>query len=657
MPYTSGVFEAYKATVDVHIGQEKGLIGAYVLQNEVVLFDGLVVKIVRTGEHFENPSFPKAITLGYFVLDPSFPIDGKVQILDEGLSLGYFKELDFQGVDIEARNSGLPNRAAISSPPAKVWKSHWNTADGGNGSQLVTETLTRTTARISTPFGGEGVPYRTNGWAGTDQEAAQDGAVTFTTPGLTTGWGGDSTMTVTLYLADGISIAQSYTTPPITGNGAYVSGTGHIVVTITGYGPDTPPRFEAKASVWVDVDAALTLLGYTGGRCHVEISHKTDSVTDLGVTYSYVESDVFMDYAPNPPAINGAVTLIETGGSVLTKHLSGLEYYVLGSQYTAQVVDIDYLNSNSQRVPSSLRLAASDYGLDTLDHSPFGAGSANFLGWTNDNNVMNVGYLITNWAITLPDYRYMGPTANAEATPRDPWVDGAAVATFNVPVLVDTYLSSSTDLFEGFDDEDRREDPATFLGAGTWNSAASLIAGEAMVFNSRLLVPNATTYIRSDGPNSPNANWSTFQPTIGGPNPNYNALGPPVDYGRRFTISGMGNLPSFQIVFTGTFAAGNALADLISGNLEIYVYRISGLGHVGPPPVNVWPLRVHVPFSFAAWDDGLTVPGSGIREASSSGNQIDCTFGTGTPAQLGFYCHVRILHIGTQIDSMTVTFT
>jgi len=65
---------------------------------------------------------------------------------------------------------------------------------------------------------------------------------------------------------------------------------------------------------------------------------------------------------------------------------------------------------------------------------------------------------------------------------------------------------------------------------------------------------------------------------------------------------------------------------------------------------------VHEPFNFAIWDDGATVAGSGIREASSAGNTINCTFGTGTPADTGFYCHVRIINAATRIDSMVVTF-
>jgi hypothetical protein len=577
-----------------------------------------------------------------------------VEVLDEGTSLGIFKELNFTGTGVLAVDVGVPDQVSVLIPPA-VAESHWNTNDGASP-QFVTETITRVSARISTPFGGEGVPYETNGWAGTDQDAAQDTSGTYTTPGETTGFGGDSYMTTTVYAANGTTALDTYLTPFITGNGVFVSTSGFIVVTITNYGPDILSKRKANASVAIDFQAILAAAGFTGGRAHANITHKTDSATDGGGSYPYIQPDVFFDYDPNTPAINGTVALAETGGSILTKHLSGLEYYILGSQFTVGVTDIDHHNSNTQRIPTSLVVNAPEYGLPTLNQSPFGTGAGNFVGWTNLNNQQDINYQTTSWAITMPNYRYMGPTGSGSSYPRDPWIDGATVNSTDTAILVDTYVASSTATFEDFDDEARREDPASFPGLGTWNSANALIAGEAIVFNSRVMVPNATTYIRSDGPNSPNADWSTFKPDLGGANPNYTTIGAPANYGRRFTQSGTGNIPSFQILFTGTFAGGNALADLTGGNLEIYVYRIGGLGNTGPPPGNTSPLRVHVPFNFAVWDDGATVPGSGIREGSSSGNTINCTFGTGTPAQTGFYCHVRILNSGTEIDSVTVVF-
>jgi hypothetical protein len=185
---------------------------------------------------------------------------------------------------------------------------------------------------------------------------------------------------------------------------------------------------------------------------------------------------------------------------------------------------------------------------------------------------------------------------------------------------------------------------------------------QSIVFGSYLRVPNQTTYLRSDGTNTQNANWVSFKPDKGGTNPDYTSLGvgSGTYYARRFTKTSGVNIPSFAMVFSGSWANGSALADLQNGAFEIYVYRIAIPGGTpgvyGPPPGNTRPLRVHVPFNFASYDDGLTEAGSGIREGSSSGNTINCTFGTGTPADTGFYCHIVLLNDNVKINSISVTF-
>jgi len=580
---------------------------------------------------------------------------GALEILDEGLSLGNFSILNFVGADIQAAGDLAPGQVNIFVPPPS-FRSHWNTSDGSNGNQSVSESISRTTARISTPSGGEGTPFRTGGWAGTNQPATLNTNATFTTPGTTTGWGGDSTLTVQVFDADGTTVLDSYTTPPIVGNVALPSPSGNITVNITSYGPDGT-RFQARASVTVVAANILTLAGYSGGRYSVRITHTTDSGTDGTGPFIYNQPSVFIDTNPTSPSINGIMTLTETVGFVTTKHISGIEYYTLGSRFTVGITDIDGLNGNTQRIPSNVQLIGTEFGLPTLDHAPYPAasGAANFSGWTNDDDQDDVDYTNTAWAITATNFRYIGPSANSSSFPREPWGDGVTVNSADQSILVDTFSDTATNLFEPFNGEARREDPASFPGPGTWNSTATLIAGQALVFGGSLLAPGSSTYIRSDGPNSPNANWLGFLPNLGGPNPNYTGLTVPVSYGRRFTQASAANIPSFSMVFTGTFAAGSAIADLTGGNLEIEVYRIAGLGTIGPPPGNTRPLRVHLPFNFALYNDGLTVPGSGIREGSSAGNTINCTFGTGTPAQQGFYMVLRILNAGTSIDSISVT--
>lgn len=581
---------------------------------------------------------------------------GTITVKDEGVVLGQIDCLNFVGVDVEAVLTGA-TEATVYVPPISV-ASHWNTSDGV-GDRTVVESVTRTSVWIPDPNPAEGNPFATGGWAQSVQDGSLDTVVAFGTGGAVRGFSppapapGDSTMLVEVIDADGVTVLDSYTTPVLNGNALHISGA--ISVDISGYVLNGT-QYEAVMVVTVDVGAVLTAAGRSGGRYFVRTVHTVDTLTDdIGGTFGYTQPDIFLDSNPTTPSISG-VGITETGGAIVTKHLSGIEYYDLTSQFTVTATDLDQHNRNTARVDASLLLRGSEYGLPDIDASPLPGGVLNgdFAGWTTANDVDNVNFSHDAWAITAADYRYIGPTANTSAQPRDPWNAGAQRVSANASVLVDTYAQASTDTFEDFDDEAYREG-ATFPGVGTWNSTLSLGAGEGLVFGSELMAPNQSTFIRSDGPNTPNADWTTYKPDTGGANPNYAALGVPVVFYRRW-INLPALIPSFRMDFTGTFAAGDALADLVAGNLEIEVYRIGGLGNVGPPPGNTTPLRVHRSFNFATYDDGATVAGSGIRESSSSGNQINCTFGTGTPADGGMYTCIRILNTSTKIDSINVTF-
>lgn len=541
-----------------------------------------------------------------------------------------------------------------------IYSSHWNTSDGRTGNQSVSESLSRQTAHISTPSGGEGVPFETGGWANTNQESSDDTSVTFTTPGEVTGFGGDSTMEITVYSADGTTVLDTYTTPAITANTTFTSPSGKILVAIKFFGQDAPSCYETKykanVSISIDLEGIFNDNSLNGGRGHVEIIHTTDTTTDGAQTFSYIQNDVFLDYG-NPPAplVSGSVSIEETPGTVFTKHLSGIEYYIQGSQFTATVSDIDNLNNNTQKYPGNLKLEATGYNLETLEHSPAGSGSSHFYNWTNDHDAQDIEYSNPVWCVSCSCNRFVSVTAKLTATPMDPWVNGTSVNSINHSVLIDTCSSSSTSLFEEFSSEGWREDPASFPGVGSWDSSSTLIAGEAIIFDSQMMPPNQTYFIEVTGPGAINTNWSTFKPDLGGPNPDYTALGVPVSFGRRFTQTSLNPISSFSMQFTGTFAGGDAFTDMTNGDLEVYIYRIAGAGFVGPPPGNTTPLRAHLPFILASWDDGLTVPGSGIQEGSSTGNTINCTFGPGTPAQTGFYCEIIILDPTIKISSVTVT--
>lgn len=583
---------------------------------------------------------------------------GTIQIKDEGVLIGEIDCLNFVGTEVIATMTG-PSEATVSISTVEN-ASHWNTVDGV-GDRSVVETTNRTSAFITAPTGGEGSPFATAGWAGSTQDATTDNALVLSTSGPVRGFSppnpapGDSMFTVTMYDADGSSVLETYTTPVLNATATHTSPSGRIVVDVANYTLNGL-RYEAEITVAVDTEAVLVAAGRVGGRYSVEANHTVDTLLDdLGGTFTYLQPSVFLDDNPTTPSVS-TITLTETVGSAVTKHLSGIEYYTLGSAFTVSVTGIDQHNRNTARTSGSLLLRGPEYGLGGIDASPLPGGNleAEFTGWTPANDVDNIQFDYANWQITDNNFRYYGPTANVTAQARDTWASGAQLLSVGASVLVDTYSQTSTDTFEDFDDEAYREG-ATFAGVGTWVSTDTLLVGEALIQNSQLMVPSEATLVRNDGANSGNADWSGYNPTTGGANPDYTALVAPVEYYRRW-ITAPGLIPSFQLSFTGTFAAGTALADMVAGNLEIEVYRIGGLGNTGAPPGNTTPLRVHLPFNFATYDDGATLGGSGIREGSSTGNTINCTFGTGTPADGGMYTVVRINNTNIKIESIGVTF-
>lgn len=571
---------------------------------------------------------------------------GSIGVKDEGSDLGSFTCFNFIGDDVSAIPDATdPNCVNIYIPPP-AFVSHWNTSDGSNGDQSVSESISRSLTRISTPSGGEGSPFSTGGWAGTNQSTTLNGSVTFTTPAETTGFGGDSTFNIIVYDADGTTVLDSFTTPALTSNGVYTSASGFISLTLSGYSPDTS-RFKASASVFVDISSIFSDAGRDGGRYSVVSTHTVDSISDDSSQYTYIQSDVFYDTNPTTPSIPGTVGISETAGSVLTKHLSGIEYYILNSAFSFSISEIDQLNKNTQATSENLQIRALDYGISLLSQSPFGSGSANFSGWSNEDNIDNVSYLNTSYSINDSDYRYIGTSATGRARVRDTWNQTSFKSTLSSSILVDTFLINSTNLFEPFDDEDRRlySDYTT-----PWNSETFLLNGEALVQNGKLQIPSSSTLIGDSI--APQTNWSSFKPDLNGSNPDYTGFSNQAEYFRIFNDTSGLSRSNMTLLFTGDFTSGDATADLAAGNIEIEVRKIAGLGNFGTgSPV----LNIHGSvYNFATFDDGNS--DGQIRLASSSGNTVEATFG-GFNLEDGFYCKITIVNPSSKIDSITVSFS
>jgi hypothetical protein len=132
-------------------------------------------------------------------------------------------------------------------------------------------------------------------------------------------------------------------------------------------------------------------------------------------------------------------------------------------------------------------------------------------------------------------------------------------------------------------------------------------------------------------------------------------LNAPVNYYRTFVDAAGTNRNGMTLNFAGDFIS-NAATDLANSNLEVYIRRRASAGGGGAGAA-ANPLRVHgALYNFATFDDGVTVAGSYIREASSSGNTVNITFG-GFSCETGIFIEVRIVNPAIKLSSVVASFT
>jgi hypothetical protein len=237
---------------------------------------------------------------------PSDNCPSGLTIYDEGVAVkSNICEINFIGSQVQALSSN-GNRVDVYIP-TPTFASHWNTSDGTtNGT--VTENISRSTARMSTPLTAEGNPFYIGTWAGTNQQATLNNLFIFTSTGDVTGFGGNSVMKVDVYVGSDVLIG--------------------ITVSIANYSGDSfNIKYKCKPTVTVNMATIIP----NGSKVKVVVTHTTDTTTDGGVNYVYTQNYVFYDNNPTTPQITGTTTISETSGSVLTKHISGIEYYILNS--------------------------------------------------------------------------------------------------------------------------------------------------------------------------------------------------------------------------------------------------------------------------------------------------------------------------------------
>ena len=618
-----------------------------------------------------------------------------IHIQDEGVAVGTYRTINFIGDDVLAEDSGTPGKVNVYIP-TPTFASHFNTTDGTTTGTVSESGITRECVRISTPT-TEGSPFATNGWAGTNQDGFTDGGtgtVTFSTAQQVTGFSGsvsgDAKILVTVYDADGTTSLETFDTSTVNAlyqNQTFTSPSTNITVQILNYAADTS-KWKAKVSVVVKAGSILTSNGRSGGRFHVGIDMTTDTTTDGGTTYGYDQEDVFFDPNPSPlPTVN-SMTLVESTNptKVITKHLSGVEYYYRLSEFELNALDIDNLNKNTQGYVNAtvapctynMRILAPDYGLPAYNIPAWNPQVGTFNGtWTNQWDLLNADFEYDSWDITNNNYRFRNNDGIGETRVFDPW-DGTIGTSSSTPasILIDTWNITSTNLGEDFDDESERltrgaSSYTAFDSTATLGTAISNQTGSAGTFDDGCVV--GSNLVRADkfyadNGNSPAvgtviADLTGYKPDKNGSNPDYSSYSGIPTYHRKFYTSSALPIANFDMTAGGTWgSSGNLVTALANSQIKMYVRRVGSATSVANTfGHGAYPLALHGglynsgapsnPFDDGA--SGVDTVGSLIRSAGS-GNTITGTFGSNS-ATGGFWLEIQIIDSNIRLDFINVT--
>jgi hypothetical protein len=667
----------------------------------------------------------------------TIPGGGSLNVLEDGTVVGDYTSMNFIGTGVQAEDSGTPGRVNVYVPPP-TFAPYFNQQNSQGNAKMDTIAFPAT-PRISVPNISEGNPYQTGGWASTNKPSytSANGNLTFTAPDACTGFSadatGDATITVKVYDAGGAAanVLQTFTTTTLFADGAQIGGANNaITVTISSYTQDTT-KFKAKVSVAIQVGAILTASSYDGGRFHVEISMTTDTTNDTGTTYPYYGPngtsatvyaeavDVFFDTNPTTPSIAGTVTMVEstTPANILTKHLSGVEYYVDGSQFEINVNNINNYNANTQGRNGSgaaynLKLADGvtadgDYNIDDLQQAPYSFGSnlGTWTNWNDEDNDQGIDWEYLNWSINNSPWRFRALDASVNAQVFDPWTNVTPLTTSaNAAILIDTYneTGNSTTLREKFIDEQYRLikgasaytvwNSTTALGATISNQTSSGVSAgpfsDGCVVGSNLV--RADKFFKDNGSatNAPDGGYTSltgdlgpYKPNKSGTNPNYSTYTNTPTYHRLFEVASSNlNRPisGFELGFRGSFpTTGNAFDELVNNNLIVYIRKLqcvttgTNIGATAVPHSlqngNALPANAtfngsnytNPPSAVDASNGSASARGTATAPTATSQGYyvISGSFGQSpTQCMNGFYIEVHTRNSAIRIDDIAVKF-
>jgi hypothetical protein len=465
---------------------------------------------------------------------------GAITIQDEGsvVSTGA-TVLNFIGTSVLAQQG--VGRVDIYIP-APAYSSHFNTSDGTTNAVLTP--VSTTNRYISNPT-TEGTPFKIGSWVAGSTHTTIRSAITplYSTPQTFSIFNSATTLRTRLYDADGTSVLGENL---ITLNGNGVFSTAGIIYTVSGWSTDSD-RYKATVSISIQIP--------NGGRYSIEIIHNNGS----DGTYTFTQNNIFKDSELLNANLDTSALTIAEGTSVITKHISGVEYYTLNTQWHVHVTNIDNLNSISFPTTQQMVLSENNLFIST-DLNVHGLGGAydTFSGttWNLFHNNTGATYDKLNWTTDQTNqinWNNSSGTLNQNTITASvyDWSLSDTATSSGYNYLIDTLVDGSDRNSEMFRSEITVGYPRLLSDLTTpWNSNTSLLTQDGgtglQVLGDRLVYPKY--------------NFTSYNPNMGS-QPNYTSLTGNKYYYRRFDTNGA-SISNGIIVFSDH----NLVESDLSGN-------------------------------------------------------------------------------------------
>lgn len=381
----------------------------------------------------------------------------KLDVRDDGVTLSTEEipigAIDFIGDSFKVITDGTGVAYVLGSNVdfASSFNDNSGTTDG-----RLEYTINPVVRFISSPD-SEGDPFFTGGFGGSLDFATNLGEMTISTREQITDMT-DSTFFVQILDPDGNVISQ-YRTPVINSNISMSSNDSHLRVVVSSFEKDV---FKTKAivSITIDYGSILADSGINNGKFDVRIVHELSGGLDnkeFLLSESGYLNDFFYDGTTIVPSYSGVASVSEVFGGVLTKHLSGLEYYVLGSAFDVSVTGLDNHNHITALPNSSVLVNANDFGVQSYYASPISGsiGNEDFTGWSSSYSISDVDYRKAI-LVDKQNFRFIG-SAVLSSTVYDSWnFSSSTIYSAGQNVLIDTFTIQSDDVSEYFNSEDYR---------------------------------------------------------------------------------------------------------------------------------------------------------------------------------------------------------